>query len=67
VTTGEELARGQVPPRAVAVGGVAHRTLRGGEFGVPCVLVLGRLPAAGAPEGERAALNEILREHGVNA
>jgi 2,3,4,5-tetrahydropyridine-2,6-dicarboxylate N-succinyltransferase len=66
VTTGEELARGQVPPRAVAVGGVAPRTLRGGKFGVPCVLVLGRLPA-GAHERDRAALNEILREHGVNA
>jgi 2,3,4,5-tetrahydropyridine-2-carboxylate N-succinyltransferase len=66
-TTGQELARGQVPSWSVAVGGVVPRTLRGGEFGVPCVLVLGRLSAAGAYAGERAALNDILREYGVNA
>jgi len=39
------------------------RTFPGGEFGLPCVLVLKRLN-----EGERhdkAALNDVLRDHGA--
>ena len=39
------------------------RSFPGGEFGLPCALVLRRLV-----EGERAdkaKLNDILREHGV--
>ncbi|MEO6120751.1 MAG: DapH/DapD/GlmU-related protein, partial [Acidimicrobiales bacterium] len=62
VETGEELSRGVIPPWCVAVQGSRRRQFPGGEFGLPCVLVLKRLP-----EGERhdkARLNEILREHG---
>ncbi|MGH9183844.1 MAG: 2,3,4,5-tetrahydropyridine-2,6-dicarboxylate N-succinyltransferase [Acidimicrobiales bacterium] len=59
--SGEELSRGVVPPWCVAVGATRRRELPGGEFGLPCVLVLKRLA-----EGERydkARLNEVLRAH----
>jgi 2,3,4,5-tetrahydropyridine-2-carboxylate N-succinyltransferase len=61
--TGEELARGEVPPWCVAVSATRARTFPGGEFGLACVLVIKRLP-----EGERhdkAQLNDVLRTHGV--
>jgi 2,3,4,5-tetrahydropyridine-2-carboxylate N-succinyltransferase len=65
VQTGDELPRGEIPAWSVAVGGTRPRTFPGGEFGLPCVLVLKRLA-----EGERhdkAALNDVLRDHGINA
>ncbi len=61
--TGEELSRGVVPSWSVAVSATRPRTFAGGEFGLPCVLVLKRLT-----EGERhdkAALNDVLRDHGA--
>jgi 2,3,4,5-tetrahydropyridine-2-carboxylate N-succinyltransferase len=63
VETGEELSRGVVPAWSVAVAGSRRREYPGGEFFLPCVLVIRRLA-----EGERhdkAQLNAILREHGV--
>ena len=61
--TGVELSRGTVPPWSVAVGATRRREFPGGEFFLPCVLVLRHLE-----EGERhdkTRLNEVLREHGV--
>ena len=61
--TGEELSRGVVPSWCIAVQAMRPRTFPGGEFYLPCVLVIRRLT-----EGERAdkaKLNEILRDHGV--
>ncbi|MGH9021270.1 MAG: 2,3,4,5-tetrahydropyridine-2,6-dicarboxylate N-succinyltransferase [Acidimicrobiales bacterium] len=61
--TGEELSRGRVPDYCVAVGASRKRKFKGGEFFLPCVLVVRRLD-----EGERhdkVALNAILRDHGV--
>jgi 2,3,4,5-tetrahydropyridine-2-carboxylate N-succinyltransferase len=61
--TGEELGRGSVPPWSVAILATRPRTFAGGEFGLPCVLVIKRLV-----EGERhdkSSLNEILRGHGA--
>jgi 2,3,4,5-tetrahydropyridine-2-carboxylate N-succinyltransferase len=61
--TGEELARGEVPPWCVAVSATRSRQFAGGEFGLPCVLVLKHLN-----EGERhdkATLNDVLRDHGL--
>jgi 2,3,4,5-tetrahydropyridine-2-carboxylate N-succinyltransferase len=61
--TGEELGRGVVPDWCVAVSASRRRSFPGGEFGLPCVLVVKRLT-----EGERhekSRLNEILRDHGV--
>jgi len=64
VSTGEELPRGEAPAWSVCVSGTRVRTFAGGDFGMPCVLVLRRL-AEGA-EHDRLALNEILRDHGVS-
>ena len=61
--TGQELSRGHVPPWSVAVSATRPRSFPGGQFGLPCVLVIKRLD-----EGERhdkAQLNSILRDHGV--
>jgi 2,3,4,5-tetrahydropyridine-2-carboxylate N-succinyltransferase len=61
--TGEEISRGVVPDWCVAVSATRPRTFPGGEFGMPCVLVVKRLT-----EGERhekASLNAVLRDHGV--
>jgi 2,3,4,5-tetrahydropyridine-2-carboxylate N-succinyltransferase len=62
--TGEELGRGHVPPWSVAVQASRRKEYPGGEFFLPCVLVIKRLT-----EGERhdkAKLNDILRQHGVS-
>ena len=64
VSTGQELSRGEAPPWSVCVSGTRVRSFPGGDFGMPCVLVLRRL-AEGA-EHDRLALNEILRDHGVS-
>jgi len=63
--TGVELSRGHVPPWCVAVQASRRRDFPGGEFFLPCVLVIRRLT-----EGQRhdkAKLNDILRQHGVSA
>jgi 2,3,4,5-tetrahydropyridine-2,6-dicarboxylate N-succinyltransferase len=65
VETGAELPRGEVPAWSVCVGGTRTRTFPGGEFGMPCVLVLRHLAAGSALD--KAGLNDILRDHGVSA
>jgi 2,3,4,5-tetrahydropyridine-2-carboxylate N-succinyltransferase len=63
-STGAELSRGVVPAWCVCVGATRARKFSGGEFGLPCLLVIRRLE-----EGQRhdtAQLNELLREHGVS-
>ena len=65
VQTGEELPRGEAPAWSVCVGGTRGRRFEGGEFGMPCVLVLRRL--AEGDRMDKAALNDVLRDHGVNA
>jgi len=64
VSTGEELPRGEVPAWSVCVSGTRVRSFPGGDFGMPCVLVLRRLAEGSAHD--RLALNEILRDHGVS-
>jgi 2,3,4,5-tetrahydropyridine-2,6-dicarboxylate N-succinyltransferase len=64
VQTGAELARGEVPSWSVCVGGTRMRKFDGGEFGMPCVLVLRRLAAGSALD--KAGLNDLLRDHGVS-
>ena len=62
--TGGELSRGHVPPWSVAVLATRRRVFPGGEFFLPCVLVIKRLA-----EGERhdkAQLNDVLRTHGAS-
>jgi 2,3,4,5-tetrahydropyridine-2,6-dicarboxylate N-succinyltransferase len=65
VETGAELPRGEVPAWSVCVGGTRMRKFSGGEFGMPCVLMLRRLAEGSAHD--KAALNEILRDHGVSS
>jgi len=65
VQTGEELPRGEAPPWSVCVNGTRPRQFPGGEFGMPCVLVLRRLPEGS--RHDKAELNAILRDHGLNA
>ncbi len=62
--TGEEISRGYVPDYCVAVSASRKKEFTGGEFFLPCVLVIRHLS-----EGERhnkTTLNQILREHGVS-
>lgn len=61
--TGAELPRGEIPERAVAVGSTRMREFNGGEFGMPCILILRRL--AEDEIHDKTALNDVLREHGV--
>src|SRR5580698_8954058 len=63
VETGEEMPRGEIPAWSVCVGGTRPRRFAGGEFGMPCVLMLRQLPAGSAHD--KSALNDILRDHGV--
>ena len=65
VQSGAELPMGEVPAWSVCVGGTRARTFPGGEFGMPCVLVLKRLTAG--DRHDKASLNDVLRDHGVNA
>jgi 2,3,4,5-tetrahydropyridine-2-carboxylate N-succinyltransferase len=60
--TGEELSRGVVPPWCVAVSATRRRTFPGGEFGMPCVLVIRRLQPG--ERHDKSRLNDILRQHG---
>jgi 2,3,4,5-tetrahydropyridine-2-carboxylate N-succinyltransferase len=65
VQTGAELPSGEAPAWSVCVGGTRMRRFDGGEFGLPCVLVLRRLAEGGSLD--KTALNDILRDHGVSA
>ena len=61
--TGDEVSRGVVPPWSIVVQAGRPRKFAGGEFSLPCALIIRRLT-----EGERsdkAKLNDILRDHGV--
>lgn len=61
--TGEELSRGVVPSWCVAVSATRPREFSGGTFGMPCVLVVKRLEPG--ERHDKAALNEVLRDHGA--
>ena len=65
VETGDELPRGEAPAWSVCVNGTRMKRFPGGEFGMPCLLVLKRL--AEGESHDKLALNDILREHGVSA
>jgi 2,3,4,5-tetrahydropyridine-2-carboxylate N-succinyltransferase len=61
--TGEELSRGVVPPWSVAVSASRRREFAGGEFFLPCVLVIKRLEAG--KRHDKASLEAVLRDHGA--
>ena len=61
--TGETVSRGHVPPWCLVINATRSKEFAGGTFGLPCALIIKRFA-----EGERhdkAALNAVLREHGV--
>lgn len=62
--SGTELSRGRVPAWSVAVSASRRREFPGGEFFLPCVLVLRRLSPG--ERHDKAQLNEILRDAGVS-
>ncbi len=61
--TGDELGRGVVPSWSVAVGASRRRQFPGGEFFLPCVLVIDRLEPG--ERHDKAQLEAALREHQV--
>jgi 2,3,4,5-tetrahydropyridine-2-carboxylate N-succinyltransferase len=61
--SGEELSRGVVPPWCVAVSATRPRTFPGGEFGLPCVLVIKHLEPG--QRHDKSNLNAVLRGHGA--
>lgn len=61
--TGEEISRGRVPSWSVAVSATRPRSFPGGEFGLPCVLVIKRLEPG--ERHDKSKLNDILRDHGA--
>jgi 2,3,4,5-tetrahydropyridine-2,6-dicarboxylate N-succinyltransferase len=65
VSTGEELPAGEAPAWSVCVGGTRPRKFPGGEFGMPCLLVLRRLEPG--QRHDKSELNSILRDHGLDA
>jgi 2,3,4,5-tetrahydropyridine-2-carboxylate N-succinyltransferase len=60
--TGDELPRGEAPERAVCVGSSRVKSFPGGDFGMPCLLVLRYLDGT---EHDKLQLNDVLRRHGV--
>jgi 2,3,4,5-tetrahydropyridine-2,6-dicarboxylate N-succinyltransferase len=61
--TGEEISRGVVPAWCVAVPASRSRSYPGGEFGLPCVLVIKRMEPG--VRHDKSALNDVLRQHGA--
>jgi 2,3,4,5-tetrahydropyridine-2-carboxylate N-succinyltransferase len=61
--TGKELSRGVVPSWTVAVSATRPRSFAGGEFGLPCVLVIKHLDQG--DRHDKGKLNDILRDHGA--
>ncbi|HET8930043.1 MAG TPA: 2,3,4,5-tetrahydropyridine-2,6-dicarboxylate N-succinyltransferase, partial [Acidimicrobiales bacterium] len=61
--TGDELGRGRVPSWSVAVSATRPRSFPGGDFGLPCVLVIKRLEPG--ERHDKSALNQTLRDHGA--
>jgi 2,3,4,5-tetrahydropyridine-2,6-dicarboxylate N-succinyltransferase len=59
--TGEEVSRGDVPPNCVVMRSERRKQFPGGEFFLPCALIVRRLQP-----GDREHVNEILRETGVS-
>jgi 2,3,4,5-tetrahydropyridine-2-carboxylate N-succinyltransferase len=60
-SSGAELGRGVVPPWSVAVRASRRREFDGGEFFLPCVLVIKRLEPG--ERHDKAQLESILRDH----
>ena len=60
--TGEEIARGDIPEGAVVVSATRPRAYPGGEFGLPCALVVSWLDPG--QSHDKLVLEQMLRDHG---
>lgn len=63
--SGEELSRGVVPAWCVAVQASRRRRYPGGDLFLPCVLVIRRIEEGA--RHDKAALEDLLRDHGIAA
>jgi len=61
--TGEEIGRGDVPEDCLVVQATRPRAFDGGEFGLPCALVIKRLEDG---RHDKLTLEDALREHGIS-
>jgi 2,3,4,5-tetrahydropyridine-2-carboxylate N-succinyltransferase len=62
--TGDEVSRGVVPSWCIVVQAGRKREFPGGEFTLPCALIVRRLEPG--EREDKARINDILREHGVS-
>ncbi len=60
--TGEEVSRGDVPENCLVVQATRPRQFPGGEFGLPCALIIKRLEG----RHDKLTLEAALREQGVS-
>jgi 2,3,4,5-tetrahydropyridine-2,6-dicarboxylate N-succinyltransferase len=61
--TGEEVSRGDIPEDCLVVQATRPRAYPGGEFGLPCALIIKRLEDG---QHDKLTLENALREHGVS-
>lgn len=61
--TGKELPRGEAPAWSVCVSATRPRSFPGGDFGVPCLLVVHRLPEG--REHPKLGIEDLFREHSI--
>ena len=62
--TGDEVSRGVVPPWCLVINATRAKVFSGGTFGLPCALIIKRFSPG--ERHDKAALNDVLREHGVS-
>ena len=61
--TGDEVSRGDIPENCLVVQASRARRYPGGEFGLPCALIIKRLEDG---QHDKLALETALRDHGVS-
>jgi 2,3,4,5-tetrahydropyridine-2-carboxylate N-succinyltransferase len=61
--TGQEVSRGVVPPWCLVINATRQKEFAGGTFGLACCLIIKRFEVG--ERHDKAALNAVLREHGV--
>lgn len=61
--TGHELERGVAPAWSVCISAARQRTFPGGDFFLPCLLVIKRLEVG--EQHNKLAIQELFRQHGV--
>jgi len=61
--SGKELPRGYIPPRSVVIPGSIKKTFTGGDFYVPCALIIGQRKES---TDTKTSLNDTLRDFNVS-